>query len=187
MLARPAILERLKGVQRAGRGWLAFCPAHNDQNKRSLSVGVGDDGRTLLKCHAAGCSAEEITAAVNMTLADLAPPASNGRPPGRREVAAYDYTDERGVLLYQVIRCEPNDFRCRRPAGPGGWIWNLDGVRLVPYRLSELAEAKRVFITEGEKDADTLAALGLAATCNHGGAGKWRPEHTQALVAAAVP
>src|SRR5215510_12436432 len=75
-MTRPAILDRLRGVQRAGKGWLAFCPAHNDQNKRSLSVGVGDDGRTLLKCHAAGCSAEEITAAVDMTLADLAPAAT---------------------------------------------------------------------------------------------------------------
>jgi putative DNA primase/helicase len=30
-----------------------------------------------------------------------------------------------------------------------------------------------VFIVEGEKDADRLASLGLVATCNPGGAGKW--------------
>ena len=78
---KPAILERLRGVQRAGDGWLAFCPAHNDQHKRSLSVGLGTDGRTLLKCHAAGCPVEQITAAVSMTLADLAPPARQWPPP----------------------------------------------------------------------------------------------------------
>jgi putative DNA primase/helicase len=50
-----------------------------------------------------------------------------------------------------------------------------------------LAEATRVFICEGEKDVDALVALGLTATTNHGGAGKWRAEHTAALVAAAVP
>jgi len=44
----PAILDRLRGVQRSGSGCLAFCPAHPDQHKRSLSVGVGDDGKTQL-------------------------------------------------------------------------------------------------------------------------------------------
>lgn len=184
---KPAILDRLRGVQRAGRGWLAFCPAHNDQHKRSLSIGLGEDGRTLLKCHAAGCPAEKITRAVNMTLADLAPTGNGRQQPRRREVATYDYRDERGDLLYQVVRFEPKDFRCRRPDGRDGWTWNLDGVRVVPYRLPELAEAQRVYIPEGEKDCDTLAALGLTATTNHGGAGKWREEHTRALVEAAVP
>jgi hypothetical protein len=189
MTAHPAILDRLRGVQRAGRGWVAFCPGHDDQAKRSLSVGLGDDGRTLLKCHAVGCTAEAITHAVQMTLADLAPPGArtNGRAPARREVASYDYTDERGTLHYQAVRYEPKDFRCRRPDGRGGWLWNLDGVRAVPYRLHELAEAARVFVAEGEKDVDALAARGLVATCNHGGAGKWREEHTAALMAAAVP
>src|SRR2546425_13110584 len=91
-MIRPAILDRLRGVQRAGNGWLAFCPAHNDQNKRSLSVGVTDDGKTLLKCHAAGCPVEQITAAVDMTLADLARLSDNGQR--RREVATYGYRDE---------------------------------------------------------------------------------------------
>ena len=30
-----------------------------------------------------------------------------------------------------------------------------------------------IFVVEGEKDADNLTALGLLATCNPGGAGKW--------------
>lgn len=187
-MTRPAILERLRGVQRAGNGWLAFCPAHNDQHQRSLSVGVAEDGRTLLHCHARGCSVEEITRAVSMTVADLRPPAGDAhRSERRREVCAYDYRDERGELLYQVVRFEPKDFRCRRPDSRGGSAWNLDGVRVVPYRLHELAEARRVYIAEGEKDCETLASFGLVATCNHGGAGKWREEHTRALVAAAVP
>lgn len=184
---RPAILERLRSPQRAGRGWLAFCPAHDDQTKRSLSVGVGDDGRTLLKCHAlTGCTTDSITRAVQMTLADLAPPASARSSRRRVELSTYDYTDAAGTLVFQVVRFEPKDFRCRRPVGDG-WAWNLDGTPLVPYRAVELAEAARVFVAEGEKDCDALAALGLVATCNHGGAGKWRGEHSAALVAAAVP
>jgi hypothetical protein len=40
----------------------------------------------------------------------------------------------------------------------------------------------QVFIAEGEKDADALAKLGLIATTNPGGAGKWRTEFNQHLV-----
>jgi hypothetical protein len=182
---RPAILERLRGVQRAGGGWLAFCPAHNDQHKRSLSVGITEGGKTLLKCHAAGCTAEQITQAVNMSLADLG--SANGSRPHerRREVAAYDYHDERGQLLYQVVRFEPKDFRPRRPDGSGGWIWNLEGVRRLVYRLTDLAEQARVFWVEGEKDVDRLWSLGLPATTSPSGAQSWRPEYAAQIQALA--
>jgi AAA domain len=49
------------------------------------------------------------------------------------------------------------------------------GLRL-PYRLPELLAApatEPVFICEGEKDSNSVAALGLVATTNPGGAGKW--------------
>ena len=39
-----------------------------------------------------------------------------------------------------------------------------------------------VWVVEGEKDADGCWERGLPATCNLGGAGKWRAEETQALV-----
>src|SRR6266576_1722566 len=35
--------------------------------------------------------------------------------PTGRIVAAYDYADDKGELLYQVVRLEPKDFRQRRP------------------------------------------------------------------------
>ena len=38
-----------------------------------------------------------------------------------------------------------------------------------------------VYLVEGEKDADRLASLGLVATCNSGGAKKWRAEFADAL------
>ena len=72
-------------------------------------------------------------------------------------------------------RRHPKTFRQRRPDGKGGWIWNLKGVPRVPYHLPDLIAAKtdQVFVVEGEKDADALAQMGLVATCNSGGAGKW--------------
>ena len=69
--------------------------------------------------------------------------------------------------------------------GKGGWVWGVHGVRVVPYRLPELLEAisteQPVFVLEGEKDADNLAKLNIAATCNAGGAGKWRARHAAFL------
>jgi hypothetical protein len=103
---------------------------------------------------------------------------------GRRVVATYDYHDEHGGLLFQVVRFQPKDFRQRRPDGKGGWVWSLNGVPRVLYRLPELAAAPKdrpVFVVEGEKDADALVALGLLATTAPLGANKWRPEYSEAL------
>jgi hypothetical protein len=100
-------------------------------------------------------------------------------------VATYDYPDENGKLIFQVVRFDPKDFRQRRPAQPdddpakvrNGWVWEVRGLRQVPYRLPEVLEAIRlggpIWIAEGEKDADNLWNLGIPATCNPGGVGKW--------------
>jgi hypothetical protein len=66
----------------------------------------------------------------------------------------------------------------------------MAGVNLVPYALPELLAATSVFICEGEKDCDNLAALGLVATTKVGGAGKWRDAyntHFQGKVVAIIP
>ncbi|MFC2169768.1 CHC2 zinc finger domain-containing protein [Acidobacteriota bacterium] len=92
----------------------------------------------------------------------------------------YDYTDETGDLLYQCIRSEPKTFKYRRPAGDGRWIWNLNGVRMVPYRLSEILKADTIIIVEGEKDVETIRTkLKCVATTNPFGSGKWREEYSQ--------
>jgi hypothetical protein len=49
----------------------------------------------------------------------------------------------------------------------------LDGVRRVPYNLPDLLKEKSALIVEGERDCETACRLGLIATCNSGGAGKW--------------
>ena len=100
----------------------------------------------------------------------------------KKIVNTYDYRDESGILLFQVVRYEPKAFRQRRPDGKGGWIWNLDGVRRVPYRLPELLRSSMqdwVFIVEGEKDVDRLCELGFTATTNPGGACKWLAEYNR--------
>jgi hypothetical protein len=101
-----------------------------------------------------------------------------------RIVATYDYRDERGTLLFQVVRYVPKDFRQRRPDGKGGWVYDLEGVQRVLYCLPELAgdaNGRPVFVVEGEKDSDSLHAIGLLATTAPMGAGKWRLEYSESL------
>jgi putative DNA primase/helicase len=187
-----ALADRNCEPKQNGKGWSARCPAHDDRSP-SLSIDEGDDGRALLHCHA-GCKVDAICSAVGLRVLDLMPtadtlpmlgkPKGGGRKQGKaRLVAQYDYRDETGSVVFQAVRFEPKDFRQRRPMPGGGWDWSVKGVRVIPYHLPELlAEPTRpVVIVEGEKDADNLARIGVLATCNAGGAGKWTAEHSACL------
>jgi len=172
------ILTRLEGVKGDGASYQARCPAHDDR-VASLSISRGEDGRALVHCHA-GCSTEAVLQAVGLKMVDLFP-ARQGTGDGGggcRRAATYDYVDAAGELLYQVVRFEPKTFRQRRPNGRGGWIWNLKDTRKVLYRLPKVVEAaargETIYIVEGEKDVHSVEGLGLTATCNAGGAGKWQ-------------
>lgn len=167
-----------------GGGLVAQCPAHDDHNP-SLAIDIGEGGRVLLHCRA-GCTFDDVLRALGMTPADLSPN-GNGR---RKIVATYPYEDESGTLLFEVVRFEPKGFAQRRPDGNGGHVWDLKGVRRVPYHLPQLDAAvedgKRAWIVEGEKDVHALEAAGEVATCNPGGAGKWRGEYAKWLKDAEV-
>ena len=113
----------------------------------------------------------------------------NGRPirvPSADE-AEYIYKDEHyqsylkvrryykaGRKQFAQFHWDSSNWQKGKPKGPH-----------VPYRLPEMRVAAQkgetksdwyVFVCEGEKDADNVAKLGLRATTNSEGAGKWRPE-----------
>jgi putative DNA primase/helicase len=153
---------------------MAKCPAHDDNNP-SLSIREVD-GKVLLHCCHAGCSQRDVIDALK-ALGVWQPE----RTDNLQIVATYDYTDEHGNLLYQVVRYQPKDFKQRRPDHSGGWIWRK-GARQVLYRLPEVLEAPIVFVVEGERDVDTLRDYGFVATTNAGGAkAHWAPQFTEAL------
>lgn len=201
----------LDGVKKQHTGWLARCPAHPDRTP-SLKIDRGTDGGALLYCFA-GCNYESITAALRQmtgmppgrclqvdlqnaarTLRQPPPPPLAPTSERERREIVYDYQDELGRSLYQVVRREerlPNgsskkQFVQRRRPRAGveaaeGWVYNLDGVPRVLYNLQDLAGAELVYVPEGEKDVETLRGLGLTGTCNPGGAGNWRPEFSERL------
>lgn len=159
----------------------ALCPCHDDKTP-SLSIKAGDKVPVIAKCFA-GCNSKDI-------LKKMGSVPENPHPSGKAKiVAVYSYRDAQGHEVYQSVRYEPKTFRQRRPNGKGGWVWKgpENGTHVL-YRLPELLEAipqrQTVFIVEGEKDADRLAALELTTTTNIGGADKWKPEYTQQLTGA---
>lgn len=197
-----SVVDRFEKLKRCEGGrcphWQARCPAHND-NTPSLTLWLSrSTGVLCVRCWA-GCDTRDILRVKGLQMGDLFPPDSNQHGPyeeaGKRKaprevvkrkiVETFDYTDEEGGLIFQTVRYEPKDFSVRRPGpGSGEWIWDLDGVRLVPYRLPKIVKAHKempVLIVEGERKVHMAESLGFIATCNAMGAKKWYAQYSQLL------
>ena len=203
------LLSRLEDVKPAGADkWIARCPCtqnheHGDQN-RSFSIKHDTaTGHILVHCHK-GCSVDEICAAMDCTPGDLMPEPTSTE---RRDNFLNWYAKQNGLTLQAVYSyCYGNhadglakvrfrnaegrkDFRWIKedPTTKSGFKMSHDGC---PHRLyfAGTYDSNTVFITEGEKDADTLhrimqctvASAENGAGKNSGG-GKWRDEYTQQL------
>lgn len=103
-----------------------------------------------------------------------------------KHVCYYEYQDETGAVTFRVDRRVYTDekggktFIQQHPNAKGGWDYGVSGagVTRVPFRLPKILAAakdgKNVIIVEGEKDVINVEkCLGVVATCNPGGAGKW--------------
>lgn len=195
-ILRDVVLPKLEGVRQSGGSFSARCPAHEDRNP-SLSITVGKEHPVVFHCQA-GCHRDDILTALGLTWAEVCKPREDDQhghdewTPRGAAVAVYDYRDEAGSVLFQVCRTADKQFPQRRPdrTTKSGWSWKLGDVRRVLYRLPKVIEAVRdgkvIYICEGERDVHTLEAEHLIATCNPGGAGKFRQEFAEFLRDATV-
>jgi hypothetical protein len=205
MTPLETLLARLPDARKAGNGWSARCPAHDDR-RGSLSIAQGDDGTALVKCHA-GCDTSAILAAVGLKLANLFPPKAgptptrNGKPTpsGRTFATAKDavaelerrhgqrsalwtYHDGQGEPVGVVVRWDGPNGKDIRPVARHADGWRI-GAMPDPrplYGLPDVAAARHGVVCEGEKAADAARSLGFFATTSAGGsqaAAKtdWRP------------
>ncbi|MFO1487360.1 MAG: DUF3987 domain-containing protein [Verrucomicrobiota bacterium] len=201
-LPLPALMAQCGHGDRAKKS--ARCPFHEDSSA-SFSLYQRADGAWAWKCHAGCGGGDEVEwLAKHLKLSngdacrefiklaggyDAPAPIATGP---RNIVATYDYQDETGALLFQVVRFEPKTFRQRRPdaTSPDGWTWKLGDTRRVLYRLPEIVAATQrgelIVLAEGEKDVAALVAHGFEATCNPAGAGKWLDDYTATLLGADV-
>ena len=185
------ILSRLPSSKRSGHGWKSKCPAHDDRTP-SLSITEGKDKRVLLYCHA-GCTTESIVAEMDLQMRDLAPPAtSKHRHTESSPLKTYAKVDNATTVLTRkygkpshawmyndvnnnpvgvILRWDMPNGKTFRPISHNGSGWVIGGM-LEPrplYRLSDLVDAGRVYICEGEKAADAARSINLVATTSpHG-------------------
>jgi len=102
-----------------------------------------------------------------------------GKSGNGKIIAEYIYDDENGNPYHKVERFDNKDFsqyRWVNVKGKPHWVKGAPKGDKVPYLLSALIKTPLdtpVFICEGEKDAETVFDLGLPATTNPNGAGKW--------------
>src|SRR5262245_45069332 len=139
-------------------------------------------GLTEFKPNGRGNGRHRASAADITAMLMAATTAAENEPPAKAHIAArYPYTDADGNLLYEVVRLEPKSFRQRRPDGKNGWVWSVKDCKRVVYRLADLLQYPdaSVFVCEGEKDADRVAALGHCATTV--ACGDWTEDCMKAL------
>jgi hypothetical protein len=93
-------------------------------------------------------------------------------------IADYVYQTMSGENYLRVSKTEDKRFLQQHWDGKYWQDGKPKGPKL-PYNLPELLKlplATTVFLTEGEKDADSVSGLQLPSTCCSEGAGKWKPE-----------
>jgi hypothetical protein len=174
------IVDQLKVKTRRGDQVSAFCPAHNDVHKPSLSVSRGDEQPIVLHCHA-GCQPEQIVEALGLSMHDL----SDLTP---RRTAVYYYENAIGDVLYSVERWTPKRFL---PRLPDGNYQRPRAAEEVLYNLPNVLDAKnkgeRVYLVEGERDVETLKEYGFTGTTAMSGANQaWLPQFSEQLSGARV-
>ena len=160
-MTAPELLSQLEGVRSRGTGkWSARCPAHQDKTP-SLSISEGERG-LLVKCWA-GCTLDEITAALGIEIKDLFfdAPIPHGQRPTPKPVPV-----DRGALAFR-FEMAALDRRLRaehvRQAANAISINNLpdhDLDRLVDAVARAYADIERAELLEGV--ADGLRAKAFA-------------------------
>lgn len=195
IIAANPILKILQeyGLQfrRAGGALKAICPFHDDQTP-SLRVNVDKQLWICDPCNKGGSVIDFVMLKEGISAMDAMEKLGNVNDKAPKtelkEVDAYDYVDENGVMLYQVVRYEGFDgkkkvksFKQRHKNSDDQWVWTMDGVRRVLYNLFDVQDAQDVWVVEGEKDAKALISLGFPATTNVGGAKKWLDSYSDSL------
>jgi 5S rRNA maturation endonuclease (ribonuclease M5) len=168
-----------------GDTYTARCPAHDD-NTPSLSISPGTEPDSVLLHCFAGCTIDQITASIGITPKQLFKAKERTNTLGE-ETDCYTYTNTDGEPVLRVHRFEPKTFRQSHWTGTS-WQWGAGDTPKLLYRLPRVQEAietgQTIYVVEGERDVQTLETLGLYATTNAGGAGKFTEQHAQQLAGA---
>ncbi len=173
------VLSRLEPAKPSGKGWQARCPAHEDQ-RASLSVDEGDDGRALLYCHA-GCTLDDILTSLHLETRDLFAP-QTARGEGAISIPADNTAtlqQSHGCTVAQYADAKQLRLEFLRTLGLSDcWYLSLPAVR-IPYLAEDGTEAAVRFRRELTKSAtgdDRFAWKKGTKPCLYG---LWRLPHAR--------
>ena len=133
------------------------CSANRKSHHRKLkclSVFVTDDDFAYWNCHHCGWTG-----------------------PHEGEGVAFEYGHNRKIKANGGY-----EWQHRSPVN-GEWLPKSNAPIALLYRLEEALESDGpILVVEGEKDVNTLWAIGYAAVCGAHGAGVWTEKHSKALL-----
>ena len=164
-----SIASRFDRAVESGGNWSALCPAHDDRHASlSISAQSKTPGAAMIVC-GAGCNAATILAQVGLELADLYPDVTR-RGPSAHILRQFNYHDESGRVLYGVRRLDTDrgarsKFVYVHPT-PDGWAKGAGTDERVLFNLLSLLSNPDMplIVTEGERDAESLANIGFLTT-----------------------
>lgn len=171
------IAQSLGNAKKTPQGWVCRCPCHDD-NKASLTIKTKADGEIVVNC-LAGCDWKIIREKLREL--NLLPKFKSNAPvKSNRDIKIYLYLTESGEPVFRKNKLPDKRMWFERyDAATKTWVKGLGEAERVLYNLPKLSNADVIYITEGEKDAETLITRGLVATTNHAGAAHWSQSHNK--------
>ena len=160
------LLGKLDKVKKSGQGWVALCPAHDDENP---SLHIKDkNGNIYTDCYA-GCDPEKVREAIGLTWRDTVAKKVNlnGRYSNAKtnETVWRAYDAVTGNHIADHVRKDTKTGKTYYWVQPGGKA-GLSGFKVRSFALYNIENAEKnetVIITEGEKATDALKAHGFSA------------------------
>lgn len=192
---------KFENVRKSGNGFTARCRSHEDK-ANSIKLSQQPDGKLTLKCYV-GCTIFAICSSIGIEVKELYPTDYNYQPklnvpkyhkPVKQKaetkvepkivhwqpICEYLFRNAEGVAVMKKERFNvtyDNGDKSKifpiKSAQNGKWNKVLDFTQLCLYNLPDVIGSERVFVCEGEKDADNLAKFGFTTTTNIHGALAW--------------
>ena len=179
---------------------ICLCPIHETGggHSPSLALSITDDRRILFTCRSQKCDRKHAREIMRFLVEKGLPQSHVGGMRAAQTFPTWDYFSAEGVYSWTkqktVSKAGKKSFTCgvfdhanndwvikSRPAD-APLLFNLQTIAPV----MGMAPDTPLMIVEGEKDVVTATDLGVLATTNADGAGKWRVEDTRTLVGLGV-
>lgn len=140
------LLQRLEGVQKAGNGWRARCPACGG---RSRKVSIAEaEGRVLVFCFG-GCPAIEVLGAVGLSWPDVMPPKTwpdspEERRRQRRAIREAGWASALGVLALEakVVQIAAHEHLGGHPVSGDDYLRLVEAVERIDNAAGVLVEVR---------------------------------------------